>query len=247
MSTELMTHEAHMPTTLQDAAMQYLMGLPKTIEATEVAERIFNLLERQEAKVAEQEFNRAYAELQSDIPPVEAKGKPAKGKKLHITYKDMMNAAKEPMKKHGFSLFHEQKLDGDFVVVITKLRHRAGHELSISKTLPRDDEVKAQSGVSIKNSMHTVLSTETYAIRYNTKNILGISEDPDQDNDGSADEAIGTAGAQEILDLKIAQPTINWILSRFSVGCLEALTKAQKLEAINLIKAKQKEQNGGAE
>lgn len=171
------------------AKLQGLMAMKKDIEA-------------ERASIA---FAEAFAELQQDLPIIDRKGRivvyskadrdkpggvPADAEPIQKTpyaqFDDILEAIREPLYKHGFSLRfeHETQAVGDSYRIITTaiLRHRQGHEESASSPPLQHDSTGS------KNAVQAVGSAMTYGRRYALMAVLPIvSHAPqDADDDGKA-------------------------------------------------------------
>ncbi|WP_232469573.1 ERF family protein [Burkholderia ubonensis] len=144
-------------------------------------ERLMELQDRHEAKLAKRSFDAAFAAFKAEAVVI-VKGKdvkdgPLKGKK-YAELHDVVNAVTPALSKHGLSsawrLTRDEK---DWMEVTCYLRHVDGHEESVSMGGPPD-----MGGA--KNAIQARASTKTYLERYTLKAITGLSEQ-DDDDDGA--------------------------------------------------------------
>jgi len=168
------------------AKLQGLMAMKKEVEADR-------------ASVA---FAEAFNELQPDLPVIDRKGrivvyskadreKPGgvpedatpQQKTPYATLDDIIEALREPLHKHGFSLRFEHESASDGRISTTAiLRHRLGHsERATTPPLQHDSS-------GSKNNVQAIGSSLTYGRRYALMAVLPIvSHAPqDADDDGKA-------------------------------------------------------------
>jgi hypothetical protein len=168
------------------AKLQGLMAMKKEVEADR-------------ASIA---FAEAFNELQLTLPTIDRKGRiivyskadreRAGGvpegaepiqKTPYATLDDILEALREPLHKHGFSLRFEHDTTTDGRLITTAiLRHRQGHaERATSPPLQHDSS-------GSKNNVQAVGSSLTYGRRYSLMAVLPIvSHAPqDADDDGKA-------------------------------------------------------------
>lgn len=101
-----------------------------TAENVSALEGLSKLLERQQDKQAEQEFNRAFAQLQNEIPAVRADKDVSMGNGSgysYCSYEEILKQAQPIMTRHGFAVKFSQDLSDGKVKVTCKLIHEGGH------------------------------------------------------------------------------------------------------------------------
>ena len=168
------------------AKMQGLMAMKKDVEA-------------ERASIA---FAEAFAELQPDLPVIDRKGRivvyskrdrerpegvPEGAEPIqktpYATLDDILEAIRDPLHKHHFSLRFEHDTTTDGRLITTAiLRHRLGHaERATTPPLQHDS-------TGSKNTVQAVGSSLTYGRRYALMAVLPIvSHAPqDADDDGRA-------------------------------------------------------------
>jgi hypothetical protein len=165
-------------------------------------ERLMAMKDRVESQRASIAFAEAFAELQPDLPTIDRSGSivvysktdrdkpggvPAGAQPIqqtpYATLDDIMEAIREPLHAHGFSLRFEYETNPDGKLATTAfLRHRTGHEIS-AKTPPLQHD-----STGSKNNVQAVGSTLTYGRRYSLMAVVPIvSHAPqDADDDGQA-------------------------------------------------------------
>ena len=105
-----------------------------TEKNVEALDKLCGLYERMQEKSAEQEFNRAFVELQNALPRIETT-RPVPAKDGSIKYKfapyeEIMEAVQPHLKQHGFGVTFDSDVDGARMVVTCTLTHIGGHSKS---------------------------------------------------------------------------------------------------------------------
>lgn len=152
-----------------------------TTDSVSVLERMMALHERNQAKMAEQAFARAFSDLQSDMPSIDAT-KPVPNKDGTLRYKfapyeEIMAKVKPLLKKHGFSISFNTKWDGPRLVVSCKLLHGDGH----SQT--NDFAARVGNGPPGANEAQADGAVNTLAKRRALCDALNIVVEHDTDGD----------------------------------------------------------------
>ncbi|WP_175682676.1 ERF family protein [Burkholderia cenocepacia] len=154
-------------------------------------ERLMELQDRHESKLAKRAFDAAFAAFKAEAVKI-IKGRkvtdgPLKNKR-YAELHDVVNAVTPALSKHGLSsawrLTRDEK---DWMEVTCYLRHVDGHEESVSMGGPPD------SG-GAKNAIQARASTKTYLERYTLKAITGLSEEDDDDDGAGGHQPGGTQG-----------------------------------------------------
>lgn len=106
-----------------------------TPENVATVERIMAMCERMEARKAEQEFSDAFAEMQKELPSVQAekpvKTKDGKTKYCTVNFFELKAQVDPILNRHGFSLHRSQEHFCEpvpRVVVTLEIQHRGGHK-----------------------------------------------------------------------------------------------------------------------
>lgn len=174
-----------------------------TTDSVSVLERMMALHERNQAKMAEQAFARAFSDLQADMPSIDAT-KPVPNKDGTLRYKfapyeEIMAKVKPLLKKHGFSISFNTKWDGPRLIVSCKLLHGDGH----SQT--NDFAARVGQGPPGANEAQADGAVNTLAKRRALCDALNIVVEHDTDGDDARIEGrpISYEQAQEIHRLVI--------------------------------------------
>jgi ERF superfamily len=167
------------------AKLQGLMAMKKEVEADR-------------ASIA---FAEAFVELQEHLPTIDRRGRivvysktlrdraekegpqvfdgaEPQQKTAYVTFDDILEALREPLAKHGFSLRFEHETTADNRLITTAvLRHRVGHQERASTPPLQHDSTGS------KNSVQAVGSSLTYGRRYALMAVLPIVSHAPQDAD----------------------------------------------------------------
>lgn len=170
--------DAIAPPTVEQILM---LAVEKGTDAASM-ERLVALMERVQAKRAEQAFNAAKAAFQAECPPIH-KAREAKNDRHEVMYKfaDLpgIKAIVDPvLQKHGFSYKWDQNVGEKLTEIVCTLRHIEGHSESSRFSC-------VASGTRIMSAAQVSASATTFGMRYSLCSVLGIV--PDNDMDGAGD------------------------------------------------------------
>ena len=184
--------QAHPLTMLQSAVEQGMN--PETIE------KLMALAERHEANEARKAYSMALVDLKRDLPVVLKRDqtvdfRSSKGP-VHYTHTSLaaaMDAVREPLTQHGFSLAWNPATEGETVKVTCRLTHARGHFEECTLSAPAD-----KSG--LKSPAQGIASTITLLSRYTALSLLGIATRDHVEPQGEPDpEHVDTARNQRAL------------------------------------------------
>lgn len=143
---------------------------------------LVELKERNDAKVAKQEFNFALSKFQSEIPTITKNGwadfGEGKAKYTFAKLEDISKSIKPHLFANGLSYRYEQEVGNGMITVTCIVSHSGGHEVNASMSSTPDS-----SGG--KNSIQQVASAVQYMRRYTLTGALGIVV-ADFDNDAAS-------------------------------------------------------------
>jgi hypothetical protein len=142
-------------------------------------ERMMDLQERHEARIAKHEFDAARARLLNDLPPVISKNRRVAFGNTRYSYADLPQVIRSVMpalRAHGFSVSWRNESDSRTEAVTCILSHCGGHEIENTRKAVVEPK-KGQSAVQSSQS------TVTYLERHTLLSILGVVTDdmPDAD------------------------------------------------------------------
>jgi hypothetical protein len=139
----------------------------------EKLERLFKLQQDAADRRAKTEYLAAFSELQADLPTATRRGTGHNNKK-YARFEDVVEALREPLAKHGFSLSHRIDTANNIIRVTGVLGHKAGHSEQTEITLPPDTSGN-------KPMTHAIASSISYGKRYVSLTLTGIATDDDDD------------------------------------------------------------------
>ena len=147
----------------------------------EKMEKIMEMVERHEDKLAFKAYNRDMALMQGEIPEIkfDSKIKDAQGKTRseYASYEGIMKIVQPILSKFGFSASFNPKAENNELTVDCMISHKEGHIEKSSLTLPFDTS-------GSKNSVQSIGSSISYAKRYALCLKLNIATGG-EDNDGN--------------------------------------------------------------
>lgn len=112
--------------------LQTFLANPESAKNVEVAERMFALWERAEARNAERLFAEAFARVQAEMPRIEADtGVPDKYGAVKYRYArldDIFALASPIIRKHGFTVTFSSDIKEDRVIQTCTVQHIGGHK-----------------------------------------------------------------------------------------------------------------------
>lgn len=184
---------------------------------------LMDMRERQMAKEAEQQFNRAFAAAMAEMPNVPRSGKNKHLNTSYSTLDDLIKTVRPVLSRHGLSMNWQTSIDGPTINVTASVRHEAGHTISTTLSGPRD------TGKQM-NALQGGGSTETYLKRYSGFGILGLSSGDENDDDGRNLIGKDTINADQFVELtsliEKAGVQDSIILTAYNLGALEEMPTA---------------------
>lgn len=204
MSGELVKPDAAAPAISQETSN--ILALIERVATNPEAdidklERLLDMQERVLKRNAEQSFNAAMAEMQSDLPVI-AKNGAIKVKdevrSKYARYEDIMSTVKPILQRYGFAVTFRTKTGDGAVKVTGVLLHRDGHREETDMELPMDNS-------GSKNTVQAIGSSTSYGKRYVLCSLLNIATGDEDDDGQMADlselaEAIRNLEACETMD-----------------------------------------------
>jgi hypothetical protein len=175
------------------------------------------LMDRQ-AKI---DFDHALADVQRGMPRVTARGeiktKDGTVTSRYMKYEDIDVVIRPLLQQHGFSLVHDAKEENGKMLVTTILKHRGGHQESVSSPLPFDQTN------ALKSALQAAASTESFGKRRNVCKMLNIvAEGEDDDGAGTNAMKIDDAQAEEIKkSLRESSADVKRFLAYMKTDCVE--------------------------
>lgn len=178
---EIVAAENNQPALIDPFMNMVSMAVEKGMDIVQLT-ALVELKERNDAKVAKQEFNFALSKFQSEIPTITKNGwadfGEGKAKYSFAKLEDISKAIKPFLFANGLSYRYEQEVGNGMITVTCIVSHSGGHEVSASMSSTPDS-----SGG--KNSIQQVASAVQYMRRYTLTGALGIVV-ADFDNDAAS-------------------------------------------------------------
>jgi hypothetical protein len=142
---------------------------------------IFDLKRGLEADRAKLEYVMAFSAMSDELPVITKKGqiknKAGQVQSKYARYEDIQRIVKPILRRHGFTVNHEQTPDNSAEMVLTSfLMHRGGHSQKSTFRAKADDS-------GSKNDVQGLGSIASYAKRYNVVALLDL-EMQGEDDDG---------------------------------------------------------------
>ena len=140
-------------------------------------ERMFDLFEREQKRVAEIGFNTAFLNAKREMPPVPMTGENETINSRYARLDDVLATANPVMQRHGFtfSVSHgDSPVEGHLRFVL-RLRHVDGHSEKHYWDSPPDQTNRA------KTAMMAAASATSYAERQLLLKVWGLQTAPDLD------------------------------------------------------------------
>lgn len=179
----------------------------------EMLEKLLDLQDRVQDRMAKEEFNRHFSQMQGDFVAVK---KSAENKHLHSKYakiEDMQAAYTPVISRHGFSYsWREEALEGGAKRTILEITGY-NHTRETSFDVPKLEAIKSNSGGgAVQNAIQVAGAMSTYGRRYTFIAGFGVIMEG-EDSDGSVN-GIGVEFADDVLSLQacgsIAELQASW-------------------------------------
>lgn len=210
-------------------------------------EKLIDMRNAELKRVAEIDFNRSFAEMQSQLPKVSTKHKNQQTNSKYAKIEDINEAVLPVLNQYGFGIsFKILSQEKDGVTVRAVLAHSGGHKESTDLYMPYDKS-GAQGKIN-KTDIHATGSTITYAKRYAMCMLLDISTGDDNDGNNALSQFITTQQVQEInnlLDITNADK-IKFTRDYMKVPAITRILAKDYRKAINALQGKLQKGNNNA-
>lgn len=178
---------ASAPILSEGAAMLEIISRASRDPATDVSklERLMAMYERIGAREAEQSFNAAMSDAQTEMRPVAADAQSQQAGKKYASYAQLDRALRPIFTGHGFALSFntEPGAPENCVRVVCYATHRGGHSRKYEVDMPADG--KGARGGDVMSKTHATASALSYGARYLLKLIFNVAVG-ETDDDGNA-------------------------------------------------------------
>lgn len=179
------------------------------------------------------EFNEDYSIMSAEIPVIKRSKKAYSAS--YAPMEDIDLVIRPILSKFGFSVSFRNKQDGlDMVEVTCELRHKKGHMIENTITLPTEAATKGM------NKQQAIGSAITYAKRYAICGILNITTADDDCNNGFAVDAKMEAAKKPLSDarlIKAIEQVSNGTITIESITDVYDLTPQQLIKIGREVKA----------
>jgi hypothetical protein len=147
-------------------------------------DRLLLMRERENARMAEQAFNTALAEAQTEMQPVGADSDNPQTRSRYASYAALDRAVRPIYTTHGFALsFNTADAPGpEQARIVCDVCHAGGHTRRYHVDMPVDG--KGARGGDVMTKTHAMGSGISYGMRYLLRMIFNLAID--QDDDGNA-------------------------------------------------------------
>lgn len=182
---------AAMPAPLQDVSPLGIVARAASdplVDADKM-ERLYALMERQQAQQAEVAFNDAMSAAQGKMGRISADATNPQTRSKYATYGKLDKALRPIYSQHGFSLSFDStdSPKEDHARFLCYCSHAAGHTRTYKIDIPVDG--KGAKGNDVMTKTHAVGSGASYGMRYLLKMIFNVAVgEDDDDGNGAGDE-----------------------------------------------------------
>jgi ERF superfamily len=152
-------------------------------------DRLLAVREREHARLAEQVFNAALAEVQTEMQPVAADSDNPQTRSRYASYAALDRAVRPVYTRHGFGLsFNTADANGpEQARIVCDVCHAGGHTRRYHIDMPVDG--KGARGGDVMTKTHAMGSGVSSGMRYLLKMIFNLAIDHDDDGNAAGGRA----------------------------------------------------------
>jgi ERF superfamily len=152
-------------------------------------DRLLQMRERENARVAEQAFNAALAEAQTEMHPVATDSDNPQARSRYASYAALDRAVRPIYAGHGFALsFNTADAPGpEQARIVCDVSHVGGHTRRYHIDMPVDG--KGARGGDVMTKTHAMGSGVSYGMRYLLRMIFNLAIDYDDDGNAAGGRA----------------------------------------------------------
>lgn len=201
-------------------------------------EKLLNIQIKMMDRQAKIDFDQALADVQQEMPRITARGEIKKNDgtvtSRYMRYEDIDQVIRPLLQAHGFSLVHDAREENGKMLVTTILKHRNGHQESVSSPLPFDQTN------ALKSALQAAASTESFGKRRNVCKMLNIVAEG-EDDDGVTVGLIKIDESQKaeiIAALKETGSDVKLFLQYMKVDCVDNIPMKDYGKAYMALKRK---------
>lgn len=149
-------------------------------------QRLMEMREREMARLAQVEFNKAMKAAQADMPQVVRDADNDQAKSRYARYETISEAIQPIITKHGFSLTFSEGTTAkeNHIRVLCDVMHEGGHTKQYHADIPFDNV--GMKGNANKTNTHAYGSTKSYGKRYLKCDIFDVALKNEDDDGNSA-------------------------------------------------------------
>jgi hypothetical protein len=201
--------------------------------SVETMEKLMNLQDRWESKMAKRAFDEAMAKFQALCPTIKkdktVNNKPDKDGRVTLRYKfapldSIVAQVKRILQDCGFSYTITAKMEGNQITAICKVTHSLGHSEESSFQVPTDPD-------AYMNIQQKVGAALTFAKRYAFCNAFGIMTG-DEDVDANAVHTAVSAQPSNTDDVKRMKYINDLVAKKDLDGLVEARDQVKESEKL---------------
>ncbi len=165
-------------------------------------DRLLQMRERENARVAEQAFNAALADAQTEMHPVAADSDNPQTRSRYASYAALDRAVRPIYTRHGFALsFNTADAPGpEQARIVCDVCHAGGHTRRYHIDMPVDG--KGARGGDVMTKTHAMGSGVSYGMRYLLRMIFNLAIDQDDDGNAAGGRRTGESDSRKLSVMK---------------------------------------------
>jgi len=165
----------------EKAMIQRIADMAKdpTVDPEKI-EKLLNIQIKMLDRQAKMDFDQALARAQKAMPRItkrgEIKNRAGEIVAKYMRYEDIDLVIRPILQEEDFSLVHDISTEGDRMMVKTTLKHKSGHQESVSIVLPYDKPN------ALKSEIQAAAGTSSVGKRNNVCNLLNLTAEGEDDD-----------------------------------------------------------------
>jgi hypothetical protein len=162
-------------------------------------DRLLLMRERENARVAEQTFNSALADAQTEMHPVATDSDNPQTRSRYASYAALDRTVRPIYTRHGFALSFNTAgiLSPEQIRILCDVTHTGGHGRRYHIDMPVDG--KGARGGDVMTKTHAVGSGVSYGMRYLLRMIFNLAIDYDDDGNAAGNARIPRARPEYVV------------------------------------------------
>lgn len=227
----VITEQTAMIQMIERMAMNPEINIERVAQLISMQER---MEERQFLRASKLAYDKAFSEMQGELPILEERGKHSGTGSTYAKFDDLNEAVKPVLKKHGFYLKFRIKQDTAKVIVTGILGHKEGYSEEAQIELPVDTGGQ-------KNNVQAIGSSIKYGERYTAGALLSLSSRKSEDDNGDRGGGIVPISEEQFGELRklMLEARTNEVkfLELFKIDALTDLPASKFPKAVDELKA----------